>query len=262
MRIRIQFTKAIFTISLVAVSALQAKASIQSALSTTVAKFDSNVPADIKKQMIDDLAFMGTIKGDQVSGLHKEIFGAMNGDGYVTFFNDRVAKIGMNGCGSPIAVACVIPLMGSNKMWITQNYIKFSHPQIARLMVVYHESRHTEKKNGNWMHAKCPKPFVDEHGQPVKSIWTGAELAGEDACDVTPYGSYGSSTILLKNVAKFCSNCTEKVKQDANLYSNDQLKRVIDAQAHRKMVADFGQGSMLPGQRRGIQNPIPQGRRF
>lgn len=259
MKIQTQVTKAILTVGLIAVMAVQANAS---ALNATGAKFDSNVPAEIKKQMIDDLAFMGTIQGNQVTALHQEIFGAMTGEGYVKFFNDRVARIGLNDCGSSIAVACVIPFRGSDKMWITQNYIKFSHPQIARLMVVYHESRHTETQNGNWMHATCPKPFVDERGQPVRSIWTGSDLAGQDGCDVTPYGSYGSSTILLKNVAKFCANCTEKVKQDANLYSTDQLKRIIDAQAHRKMVSDFGQGLSGPAQRRGVQKLIPQGRRF
>lgn len=232
------------------------------ALPAFAATFDQDVPADLRKQMVDDLTFMSSLKGEQVTGLHKEIFGAMDGQGYGRFFEERVLKIGMDDCGSPIAVACVIPIRGSSKMWITQNYIKFSHPQIARSMIVYHEARHTEKQNRNWMHAKCPKPFLDERGQPIRSIWTGADLAGQDGCDITPYGSYGSSTILLKNVAKFCSNCTEKVRQDANLYSNDQLKRIINAQARTAMVRDFGQGNAVRGQGRGVQKPVPQGRRF
>src|SRR6202023_2937082 len=107
----------------------------------------------------------------------------------------RVTAIGMNDCGSGKAVACVIPYMDPSKMWLTQNFIKFSHPQVARMMVVFHEARHTEVKNRNWSHAKCPKPFLGPDGQDMKSIWTGSKLEAQPACDITPLGSYGSSTI-------------------------------------------------------------------
>ena len=126
-----------------------------------------------------------------------------------------------------------------SKMWLTQNFIQFSHPQIARMMVVYHESRHTETQNGNWPHATCPTPFLDKDGKDMVSIWTGATLAGEPACDVTPFGSYGSSMIMLKNISKFCSNCTDKVKMDAGIYADDQFKRVIDPKAIAEITADL-----------------------
>ena len=64
-------------------------------------------------------------------------------------------------------------------------------------------------------------------------------LAGEAACDSTPLGSYGSSTILLKNVQKFCKNCTDKVKMDAGLYSDDQYKRITGAEAKAQMKKDL-----------------------
>ena len=124
-------------------------------------------------------------------------------------------------------------------MWLTQNFVKFSHPQVARMMVVFHESRHTESQNGNWSHATCPSPFQDANGNDMKSIWTGASLAGEPACDVTPLGSYGSSTIMLKNIQKFCTNCSDKVKMDAGLYADDQFGRITDADAAKQMQDDF-----------------------
>jgi hypothetical protein len=71
------------------------------------------------------------------------------------------------------------------------------------------------------------------------SIWTGAKLEGQPACDSTQYGSYGSSTILLKNVALFCSNCNSKVKMDADLYATDQLGRIDDPGIKAAMVNDF-----------------------
>jgi hypothetical protein len=200
--------------------------------------FDSDVPAEIKAQILQDLEFMKSLKGDKVTPLHQQIFGGMDGS-YYNWFDTRVTDVGMNSCGNPNAVACVIPMFGSSQIWLTQNYVKFSHPQIAKMMVVFHEARHTETNNRNWGHASCPRPFLDADGRDMKSIWTGAPLAGEPACDATPFGSYGSSTILLKNVSKFCASCTEKVKMDAGIYSDDQLKRVTNASAKDQMQKDF-----------------------
>ncbi len=202
------------------------------------ATFDTNVPLDVKSQMMQDLDFMATIKGSSASPLHQEIYGTMDGQSYTSFFNQRVKTVGLNDCGNGNAVACVIPLMDSSKMWLTQNYIKFSHPAIARLMVVYHEARHTEWAGWFYGHAKCPVPFVDDNGQEFTSIWTGAPLAGEPACDVTAKGSYGSSTILLKNISKYCETCSEKVKMDAGIYAADQLNRITDAASKKQMQQD------------------------
>ena len=201
--------------------------------------YDANLPVAVANQMKQDLAFMATLQGGHVTPFHQQIYGAMDGAGYKGFFESRVRHIGFNSCGGGNAVACVIPSMDPSHIWITNNYIKFSHPQISRLMVIYHETRHTETRNGNWMHAYCPEPFLDSNGNEMKSIWTGASLAGEPACDETPLGSYGSSTILLKNVSLHCDNCNEKVKMDAGIYADDQLGRIIDAQAKANMLKDF-----------------------
>jgi hypothetical protein len=116
-------------------------------------------------------------------------------------------------------------------MWLTENYTKFSHPQIARMMVVYHEARHTEIRSNFWPHAKCPTPFLDSTGKTQKSIFTGAELSGKPACDKVAVGAYGSSLIMLNNISKFCTNCTSKIKADAELYSLNQMQRIVNRQA-------------------------------
>jgi hypothetical protein len=202
--------------------------------------FDNDVPATIKKQITDDMTFMSTLQGVTASGLHKQIFGdKIDGAGYKKWFEGRVMAVGMNDCGGGKAVACVIPFFDSSKIWLTQNYVKFSHPQVAKMMVVFHEARHTEDAHGNWGHATCPTPFLDKDGSEMKSIWTGATLAGEPACDETPFGSYGSSMILLKNISKFCTNCTDKVKMDAGIYADDQFKRIIDKAAIEQITNDL-----------------------
>ncbi len=229
----------IFNISTLAVSALAVFASGISA-SALAYTFDSNVPRDVQNQVRTDMEFIRGLQGNTASGLHGQIWGTrVDGPTYVRWFETRVNSVGMNSCGSANAVACVIPYISSSKIWFTQNYVKFSHPQIAKMMVVFHEARHTERANGNWGHATCPTPFVDSNGTEIKSIWTGASLAGEPACDVTPFGSYGSSMIMLKNVQKFCTNCTDKVRMDAGLYADDQFKRLIDANAIAQVKKDL-----------------------
>lgn len=200
--------------------------------------FDSSVPANIKAQTIDDLTMIESIRSAQASDLHKQIFGEVDGGVYSRFFDSHIDRIGVDSCGGGAAVACVYPIRGK-RMFLTQNYIKFSHPQIARLMVLFHEARHTESAAGNWGHADCPVPFKDSDGKDMKSIWTGALLAGQPACDVTPKGSYGSSMIMLKNISKFCTSCAEKVKMDAGIYADDQYKRVIDDGAIKDIYDDL-----------------------
>lgn len=210
--------------------AFQAKAAL---------KFDADVPAAIQTQMSEDLVFMSTLTGNGATPFHKEIFGQVDGATYKNFFETRITSVGLDDCGGGMAVACVQPFFNPNKMWLTENFIKFSHPQIARLMIVYHESRHSETKNGNWMHDTCPRPFLDPNGKDMVSIWTGAKLEAQPACDSTYKGSYGSSTVMLANVAKFCANCSDKVKMDANMYATDQLGRIDRPDVKKAMIADF-----------------------
>lgn len=213
--------------------------SVAATSSFAALKFDADVPANIQTQMVEDLVFMNQITGAGQTPFHKEIFTTLDGKSYQTFFESRIFSVGVDACGGGAAVACVQPFFDPNKMWLTKNFINFSHPQIARLMVVYHEARHSETKNGNWMHANCPRPFLDENGKDMVSIWTGAKLAGEAACDSKYQGSYGSSTIMLKNISKFCSNCNDKVKMDADIYSTDQLGRISKPAVKQQMLADF-----------------------
>jgi len=203
-------------------------------------EFDEDVPANIKAQMQDDLQFVTTLESDGLaSPLHKEIFGTVSGEVYSKFFESRVKSLGMNSCGGGKAVACVIPYQDDTKMWLTENFVKFSHPQIARLMVVFHEARHTERNSGYHSHATCPTPFKDADGKDMTSIWTGATLAGEPACDTTAYGSYSSSLIMQKNIQKHCMSCNEKVRMDAGIYADDQFKRVISPTAIAKIKKDL-----------------------
>lgn len=202
-------------------------------------KFDPDVPPKIQVQMNEDLAFINQVEGNGQTPFHKQIFGQVSGATYKTFFESHITSVGVDDCGGGPAVACVQPFFDPNKMWLTNNFIQFSHPQIARLMVVFHEARHAETNHGNWGHDTCPRPFKDENGKDMVSIWTGAKLEGQPACDSSAQGSYGSSTIMLKNISKYCANCSDKVKMDANIFSTDQLGRIDRPEVKKAMLADF-----------------------
>lgn len=201
--------------------------------------FSDAVPAPVKRQMLDDLRFVGSIRGTGGSRLHQKIFGAVNGSDYADYFKARVKTVAFGRC-PPNAVACVYTFpTTSSIMRVTENYVKFKHPQIARLMIVFHEARHTEPENNHWRHVRCPDPFLDETGREILSIWTKLPLAGEKGCDDTPLGSYSSTVVMLKNISKHCANCTDKVRMDAGFYADDQFKRVIDPAAREEIRRDI-----------------------
>jgi hypothetical protein len=202
-------------------------------------KFESSVPPEVQAKLLADLNFMYGIQSSATTPFHQEIYGPSAGASYQKFFEGRIDYIGLDDCGSPEAVACVMPFPNPNYMSITQNFVTGDHPQIARMLVIFHEARHAEYTNNHWNHDTCPTPFLDPNGKEVVSIWTGAPLAGKPGCDSTYLGSYGSSTILIKNIAKFCTNCSDKTKLDAEIYAEDQLNRIDRPDVRDAMTKDF-----------------------
>lgn len=200
--------------------------------------FDKDVPADLQRQLLQDLSFVGTLTGRMTSSLHNSIYGQMSGPSYTRFFSSRITMVGLYDWDKKPVVACVIPAISPAKMWLTDNYIKSSNPQIARIMILFHESRHADPENENWRHINCPDPFRDAKGKDILSILTGVPLAGKPGCDRSALGSYGSSLIMLKNIQRYCTNCTEKVRMDAGLYADDQLIRIVDARSRNAIRDD------------------------
>ncbi|MBI3550619.1 MAG: hypothetical protein HY078_16395 [Elusimicrobia bacterium] len=202
--------------------------------------FDSDVDSALQQQIHEDLSFVGGLQGTASSGLHRKIFGEMAGADYIQFFEKRIKEVGMDDCGGGAGtVACVRPFFFPNKMWLTKNYVRFNQPQVSRVETVFHEARHTESDNGGWSHAMCPTPFRDENGQDVRGILSGTLIQGKAACDRTEFGAYSTGLVMLKNIQKFCANCTDKVKMDAGIFGDDVLKRIIDARAKTAIQDDL-----------------------
>ncbi|MDD5655985.1 MAG: hypothetical protein PHF00_01865, partial [Elusimicrobia bacterium] len=202
--------------------------------------FDPGVSPAVKEQMARDLDFVSSIRAAEASRLHREVFGPVAGPAYVRWFASRVKAVGFDaGDDGPTTIAYVLTRKQPWKMWVTRNFVGYAMPQIARVMFMFHEARHTETDRGNWHHAVCPDPFRDEGGREVRGILSGMPMAGKAVCDRVALGSYGSSVVMLKNISKFCSNCAGKARFDAGLYADDQLKRIIDDSARREIKDDL-----------------------
>ncbi len=202
-------------------------------------RYMDEVPERTRIQLESDLERFFSMKSSNPSPLYRQIFGAMNPPTSRRWFFSRVHDVGQNLCTNDNAVACVLSAW-DNFIFLSPNYTRFNHPSVARIMVLFHEARHTEWMNGFWPHAKCPTKFKDENGHPVKSIWTGATLAGEPACDLEEFGSYGSATILLLNIAYRCENCSAEDRREAEIYGLDQLRRITWKPAADRIRADLG----------------------
>ncbi|MBU6154901.1 MAG: hypothetical protein KGP28_11410 [Bdellovibrionales bacterium] len=196
-------------------------------------EYDSNVPDFLKKQVEEDIRFVDSIRKSRDSGLHSRMFANSGQGGYRKWFDARVSFFGYGDCGgSNRAVACVLG-RNDRKIWVTKNYVEIEHPQVARVMTLFHEARHTEGDRRNWPHSRCSILYKQD------SIWTGNPLRWRFACDRTEYGSYGLASVLLNNVARFCMNCSEKVRLDADIYSNDQILRITRRSAFLRIRRDF-----------------------
>jgi len=205
-------------------------------------EFGEEVTDAVRKQVTTDLALLETFTGDTASAFHKEIFGEVGGKNYLEWFNKRVTRIGMHTCGAggnSKPVACVIPMLGASKIWLTKFYVEANDPMMSKMATLFHEARHAENEHGNWPHAKCPVPFKNAKGEDIVSYLTGAKLEGRPACDSTPFGSYGTELIMLKNINRNCTSCTEKVRMDAGIYADFSLERFPDKDAHASLVEDL-----------------------
>jgi hypothetical protein len=220
-------------------SLLMLAASILLAQSAFALQFDANVPKTVQDQMGQDLAFINQVSGSGSTPLHSQIFKSVSGAAYKQYLEARVKSVGIDDCGGGGAVACVIPMLNTSKMWLSPNYAGYDMPMMDRLHIIYHEARHTEAANGFWSHDNCPVPFLDENGQDIRGSKSGLKLEGLAACDSTALGSYGSATIFSKNISKYCTNCSDKIKMDGQMVVDEMLLRIYIPKIKQQMKDDF-----------------------
>jgi len=191
--------------------------------------------ASEKVKLGQDFLFMQSLRGGSASRLHSQVFGALDGKTYLAFMEQRVASLSPFDCwGNAAALGCAV----HKYVFLTENYFRRNIPQVVRVSILLHESRHAESSAG-WPHATCPEPFLDKDGHDIVAPITQTPLAGKDACDTEALGAYGVGVIMLKNIEKNCSSCNGKIKLDAALFAEDGFGRIIDRQALETLREDL-----------------------
>jgi hypothetical protein len=200
----------------------------------------SRLPGEIQSLLREDLAFLHSLSGDGSSPTFSEIFSATyDGETLADFLSARIRSFDSDDCnGEPGTVACVISALSPNILFLTPDYARFAMPQVFRVSVLLHESRHSEEAYR--YHVRCPDPFRDDKGNDIVSSFSGLKLAGQLACDANASGAYGVQVEFLGNTQLHCQNCSEKVKTDAELYAQDALLRVLSAGEKEKIRQDLG----------------------
>lgn len=208
-------------------------------------EFPKKFPQDIKLQLLEDLSFLETLRGDGASPLFRKFFNnspVLDGRAVLDFFLDRIERVGINNCGdnTGMAVACVEFFKDSRKIIIAKGFLKIikTPSLIFRLGLLLHESRHSEANEGFWQHVSCPVPFKNEKNEDIVGFFSKRKLEGVPGCDNSAYGSYGVQFVFFKNIERFCTNCTVEEKEQAAFWAKDSLERIISVEAKKILLDD------------------------
>ena len=173
------------------------------------------------------LVFIENIKLAKTSPLFREFFKK----GALDFLSENIKEFEWDSLlGDPLApIAMASGPDQSPSINVGFNYLKSHFSAVEKASILIHEARHNQSVKFD--HLDCPLNF------PYSSS-SGVPLAGEAACEKNYNGSYGVQIIFLKNISKFCTNCTTQVKQTANKLAVDYLNRIINKSAQEKLLKD------------------------
>jgi hypothetical protein len=204
-------------------------------------KIDPKIPQELARKLDEDLTKLNQIKGGEVSPLHQLFFKSSKLDGrkYLKNFRNRVKSLTYKDVwyGNQIASASSDK---SKRISITPNFLKNSDrlSTVATWIVLMHEAHHNDSKDTH-EHISCPKPFTDENGDEVLSIFTDMKLAGTKSCDNKIDGSYSLNIVMLGNIYNQCDDCDADIKLKIEEYIEHFLKRIIDREVKKILIQDI-----------------------
>lgn len=184
-----------------------------------------------KYRVYRDLNGISEMKFGLTSPYFQKIFGGSEASNVVEFFDRHVSKIEWS-ADCPNGVIARVAVGGD--MQVCSEFLRASTPQVLRMSTLIHEARHMEKNHGNWPHVACPTPYTFEiESTPFQFKGHGLPLE----CDVNEFGGYGVEYAFLRSVVDSCENCSEKMKLDAQLLSDeDRIVRIADHKAALRLI--------------------------
>jgi hypothetical protein len=206
-------------------------------------RFGQGVSKELQKVLLDDLKFVESIKLSGQTKRNEFIYGGASGTAYANWFLERIGGIGYAGIppGSISIAIAFVQTSNPHVMWLTSNFLQFPPPQAWRIGVLWHEARHSETENRGWNHISCPPGMKDRKGEILRSLLSGKLIGSFPGCDTKSLGAYGSASTLSGNIAKYCTNCSEKVKADAALFYGDGINRQVTEQQRDEVREDLGE---------------------
>ena len=198
--------------------------------------FDARVPENSRRLFQTDLDLMRGIEGTTASPRHRALIGEVRGADYLAFLKQRIQFVGYQ-VAREGRTAAFVQAPYYTTMFLTSNFSNADTPQMFRVQVYWHESRHGEWAVGGWQHVICPRGATDLHGEEIRGPVSGRSLIGFPGCDNVSDGAYGLSATMMGNLAKNCTNCSEKVKTDSKWLSEDSTGRLL-GEPLRKIVVD------------------------
>lgn len=168
----------------------------------------------------------------------KNNFAANNSTLFLSFyFKEHILKEKNDGPEKIPFGDTVIPIDGPGIGFITLGpvYTSADTNLMDRLGTLVHEARHSDcaelpSLRDYYLLEKDLNHLVSNHGLACDHLHVkcpkGHPLAGEEACDKHPWGSYMFDYIFSKAVHTSCENCSEEEKQAALATAADDLTRL------------------------------------
>lgn len=200
--------------------------------------FEKDVPIAIRTRILQILSEIGKIRGTNATPAHLNIFGRVDGNDYIKYLLSRIKVIGFDKNPKFSGMIARIDINQTDRLLFTNQILTHKLSEIYILDILFHEARHTEDAEDNWLHIKCPQKNVV--GEIIVGELNNKPLEGQYACDNYAYGAYGSTAILLFNISKFCVTCSPQTRAEAAKVGFLSLKRVINLDAYMAIKKDLG----------------------
>jgi hypothetical protein len=181
-------------------------------------------PAALSAQVVSDLETLYAIRGEGATPRHARFFGTVDGRNYLNWLRQGIREI-----------QYFVPIPGyeglaayrssDGIMFVADGYAKRNRSQAGRIGTLMHENLHGVITVDD--HVLCPPGRFE-------SIPDYAY-----ACDANAYSVYGMESTFLRNIARYCTNCTWEFREDADGEGKRAGNRVIGAGQAEKVWREF-----------------------